>query len=66
MNNNECVIRSNDKNVGEENGGEENYFSDTVKALLQEFSSIKNPGGEDEHLEECIRNWFFKHKEFTE
>ncbi|CAG8603563.1 13948_t:CDS:2, partial [Ambispora leptoticha] len=34
--------------------------------LLQEFSLIKNPGGQDEHLHECIQGWFSKHREYTE
>ncbi|CAG8629443.1 2638_t:CDS:2, partial [Ambispora gerdemannii] len=43
-----------DKNV--EGNDDENYFSNALKELLQKFSSIKNPGGEDEHLQECIQS----------
>ncbi|CAG8598067.1 2388_t:CDS:2 [Ambispora gerdemannii] len=34
--------------------------------LLKAFSSITNPGWQDERLRECILGWFSQHKEFTE
>ncbi|CAG8557578.1 10104_t:CDS:1, partial [Ambispora gerdemannii] len=49
-----------------EENDDENYLSIALKNLLQDFSSITNPGGQDEHLEECVLNWFSKHKEFTQ
>ncbi|CAG8629425.1 2637_t:CDS:1 [Ambispora gerdemannii] len=64
-NDNDNNIKYNDKNMGEEND-DENYFSNALKELLQEFSSIKNPGGRDEHLQECIQSWFSRHIEYTE
>ncbi|CAG8475626.1 5090_t:CDS:2 [Ambispora gerdemannii] len=57
------IVVMNNENLGGENH-DEHYFSNVLKELLKAFSSITNPGGQDEHLKECILN-FFKHKEFT-
>ncbi|CAG8636363.1 2019_t:CDS:2 [Ambispora leptoticha] len=56
------MSNNNDGNVSEEN---ENYLSNALKELLQKFSSIKNPGGEDEHLQECIQSWLSQHRKYT-
>ncbi|CAG8557559.1 10103_t:CDS:2 [Ambispora gerdemannii] len=33
--------------------------------LLKAFSSIKNTGGQDEHLLDCVQNWFSQHEKFN-
>ncbi|CAG8532198.1 6049_t:CDS:1 [Ambispora gerdemannii] len=49
-----------------ENEEETQNLSNLLKNLLQQFSSVTNPGEKDEHLQECVQNWFSQHERFTE
>ncbi|CAG8552652.1 10882_t:CDS:2 [Ambispora leptoticha] len=60
MNNNN-IIKNNEANLSEKNDVE-----NALKELLQQFSSITQPGGKNEHLLKCVQHWFSQHKEFTE
>ncbi|CAG8557541.1 10102_t:CDS:2 [Ambispora gerdemannii] len=47
-----------DRDITNNNDKEETRkLSNALKNLLEQFSSITNPGGQDEHLLECVQNW---------
>ncbi|CAG8577636.1 13161_t:CDS:1 [Ambispora gerdemannii] len=62
------VIVDDDTNTNDDKNYEEETqnLSNALKNLLEKFSSTTNTGSYDEHLKECIRNWFSQHREFTE